>query len=101
MKTVYLTLTGTNHYYGVKMLEKGMEVFLEKDPTNDVDKEAIKVRLPGLGKIGYVANSCYSVFEECMSAGRLYDKIGATTTGKIVYVTDRHAVISVDVRDDV
>ena len=32
--------------------------------------------MPGLGLVGYVANSTYTVKGECMSAGRLYDKIG-------------------------
>ena len=43
---------------------------------NEYDKEAIKVTYEGLGKIGYVANSSYTVIGESMSAGRLYDKIG-------------------------
>ena len=37
------------------------------------DKEAISVNLAGLGKIGYVANSPYTVLGESYSAGRLYD----------------------------
>ena len=49
---------------------------LEKEPDNEYDKEAIKVTYEGLGKIGYVANSSYTVIGESMSAGRLYDKIG-------------------------
>lgn len=42
----------------------------------------------GLGKVGYVANSPYTVRGESMSAGRLYDKIGDTARGKIMFVTD-------------
>ena len=41
----------------------------------------------GLGKIGYVANSSYTVIGESMSAGRLYDKIGDTAYAKVVLVT--------------
>ena len=42
----------------------------------------------GLGKIGYVANSPYTVKGESMSAGRLYDKIGDKAKGKVVFVVD-------------
>ena len=57
MAKTYFTLTGTKHYYGRDFLEKGMQVKLIKEPDNDYDREAIRVELSGLGKIGYVANS--------------------------------------------
>ena len=88
MAKTYFTLTGTKHYYGRDFLEKGMQIKLVKEPDNDYDREAIRVELPGLGKIGYVANSPYTVAGESMSAGRLYDKIGAEAEGKIMYVLD-------------
>ena len=47
----------------------------------------IKVTCEGLGKIGYVANSSYTVMGESMSAGRVYDKIGDTAYAKVVLVT--------------
>jgi len=76
MAKVFITLTGTKHYFGNDFLEKGTKIRLEKEPDNEYDKEAIKVTYEGLGKIGYVANSSYTVIGESMSAGRLYDKIG-------------------------
>ncbi len=86
MKTIYFTIAGTNHYYGQEFFKPGMKVKLIKEPDNKVDKEAIKVELKGLGVIGYVANSPYTVLGESMSAGRLYDKIDETATGKVLYV---------------
>lgn len=59
---------------------------LIKEPDNEVDSEAIKVEMRGIGKIGYVANSPYTVLGESMSAGRLYDKIGDEAVGKVLYV---------------
>ena len=41
------------------------------------DAEAIKVELEGLGTVGYVANSPYTVLGESYSAGRLYDEISS------------------------
>ena len=74
MAKAFITLTGTKHYFGNDFLEKGTKIRLEKEPDNEYDKEAIKVTYEGLGKIGYVANSSYTVIGESMSAGRLYDK---------------------------
>ena len=64
MGKVYFTLTGTQHYYGKDFLKKGMKVRLIKEPENEYDREAIRVELPGLGKIGYVANSTRTVLGE-------------------------------------
>lgn len=85
-KKVYFTLTGTQYFYGKDFLEKDMKVSLVKDPDNDYDKEAIKVELEGLGQIGHVANSPYTIVGDSHSAGRLYDKIGDTAEGEILYV---------------
>lgn len=41
MKTFYITITGTNHHYGMEFIEKGMSVKLVKEPDNEYDKEAI------------------------------------------------------------
>lgn len=89
MAKKYFTLTGTKHYYGSNFLKPGMKVQLEKEPDNEFDPEAILVKLNGLGKIGYVANSPYTIVGESMSAGRLYDKIKDTEKGKVVLVTER------------
>lgn len=86
MAKLYFTITGTEHYFGQDFFESGMCVKLIKEPDNEVDKEAIRVELDGLGKIGYVANSTRTVLGESVSAGRLYDKLGATATGRVLYV---------------
>lgn len=85
MEKIYFTITGTRHYYGHEFFEKGMKVSLVKEPENKVDKEAIRVELPGLGKCGYVANSSYTVEGDCWSAGRIYDKIGEKAEGVVLY----------------
>lgn len=63
MSKIYFTLTGTKHYFEKELFE-------------------------GLGKIGYVANSSYTVIGDSMSAGRIYDKIGDTAKAKVVLGTD-------------
>ena len=85
-KEIYITIAGMQFRYGADFLERGMEVTLEQDPKNEYDKEAIKVSLPGLGQIGWVANSVNTVMGDCYSAGRLYDKIDDTATAVVAYV---------------
>ncbi len=86
MEKIYFTIAGTKHHYGQEYFEPKMEVKLVKEPDNEYDKEAIKVEMDGLGLVGYVANSPYTVQGESMSAGRLYDRIGDTARGIVKYV---------------
>ena len=95
IKKVYFTLTGTKYHYGMDFLEKGMKLYLEKEPDNKYDKEAIMVKKEGLGLIGYVANSTYTVIGESMSAGRLYDKIGKKATAKVVMLTNAGVICKI------
>ncbi len=86
MEKIYFTITGTKYRYGDEFMEPGLEVKLVKEPDNELDKEAIKVEMDGLGLVGYVANSPFTVQGESMSAGRMYDKIGDTAVGKIKFI---------------
>ena len=88
MDRIYFTIAGTCFYYGKDFFEKDMTVRLVKEPDNDFDKEAIKVELEGLGLVGYVANSTSTVIGESCSAGRIYDKIGDTAEGRVLYNVD-------------
>ena len=86
MEKIYFTVAGTKHYFGQELFEPNMEVKLIKEPDNELDKEAIRVEVDGLGKVGYVANSPYTVQGESMSAGRMYDRMGDTAKGVVKYV---------------
>ena len=95
MEELYFTIAGCSHYFGSDFMEKGMKVKPEKESDNEYDKEAIQVKVKGLGKIGYVANSPFAVKGASMSAGRLYDKIGDKAKGKVVFVVPGGAVCRV------
>ena len=95
MGKVYFTLTGTKHYYGNDFLKPGMKLILEKEPDNEYDKEAILVKMEGIGKLGYVANSPYTVLGDSMSAGRLYDRIGEKAYGKVILVTPQGTLFKI------
>ena len=84
MSEIYFTITGTCHWHGTEFIEPDMKVKLVKETDNPVDTEAIKVEMPGVGQIGYVANSPYTVLGESMSEGRIYDKIGDEAEGTVV-----------------
>lgn len=92
-KTTYITITGMQHYYGTpafpgiaELFKRGVVVTLKKDHENEYDNEAIEVRFPGLGKIGYVANSVRTVIGESSSAGRIYDRFGEETEATVYAV---------------
>ncbi len=92
MSKIYFTLTGTKYYHGKDFLKPGMKLKLEKEPDNEYDKEAIVVKIEGIGKIGHVANSPYTVLGESMSAGRIYDKIGDTAKAEVLLVTEHGTI---------
>ena len=85
MKEAYITVTGTHFCYGTEMVEKGDILYLKTDTNNEYDNESIQVNHIPFGKIGYVANSVRTVIGECMSAGRLYDKIGQTAEAVVTF----------------
>ena len=93
---IYFTITGTNHRYGQDFLKKGMKIRLEKEPDNRYDREAIKILMDGVGLIGYVANSPWTVIGESYSAGRLYDKIPDTAEGTVQFVLDKGVLCFLD-----
>lgn len=100
MNKIFFTITGTCYRYGHEFIEPGMTVRITKEPENEYDNEAIKVEMEGLGLIGYVANSPNTVQGESYSAGRLYDKIGDTAEGKVMYVLPKGVLAFVEVGEN-
>ena len=99
MSKVYITLTGTQYYHGKDFLKPGMKLQLAKEPDNKYDREAIVVRMKGLGDIGHVANSVHTVIGESISAGRLYDKIRKIAYVRVVHVLPTGVICQVCKRD--
>lgn len=95
MKKLYFTITGTHHHFGKEFIEPGMEVKLVKEPDNEFDKEAIKVEMEGLSKIGYVANSPHTVLGDSVSARRLYDQIGEVACRVVKFVLPQGVVCEI------
>ena len=91
----YVTLTGLNYRFGAQPFAVGQKVKLVKEPENDFDREAIRAELPGLGKVGYVANSPHTVLGDTCSAGRIYGKIGKKVHAKVELITERGVIARV------
>lgn len=87
MNEIYITITGQNHYLGMKPFKVGRRVRLVKDIDNGYDSEAILVELPYIDTIGYVANSTHTVYDGTQSAGRIYDRIGDVACAEVMFIT--------------
>ena len=97
MKDIYFTITGTKYRYGHDFMKPGMKVKLVKEPDNPYDTEAIRVEMKnGLGLVGYVANSIHTVKGECVSAGRMYDRIGKKAKGTVKMVLPDGVICKLD-----
>ena len=58
MAKIFITLTGTKHYFGNDFLEKGMKIRLEKEPDNEL------LPLSGSG----CSSFCSILLSKCKSA---------------------------------
>ena len=96
MKKIYFTITGTKYRCGHDFMKPGMKVKLVKEPDNAYDTEAIKVTMKGVGHVGYIANSIYTVKGESWSAGRLYDYIEKKAKGTVQIVLPDGVICSLD-----
>ncbi len=87
MENIFITITGVNHYFGMKPFKVGKIFKIVKDDDNDYDEEAIRAELPMIDTIGYVANSTSTVYAGTISAGRLYDKIDDYAYAQTMFIT--------------
>ena len=87
MENIFITITGVNHYFGMKPFKVGKIFKIVKDDDNDYDEEAIRAELPMIDTIGYVANSTNTVYAGTISAGRLYDKIDGYAYAQTMFIT--------------
>ena len=87
MENVFITITGLNHYFDKKPFNIGTMLRISKEQNNEYDSEAIRVELPFIGTVGYVANSTHTVYTGTYSAGRLYDKMGDYAYATVMFIT--------------
>ncbi len=100
MKEKFVTVTGINHYLGTKPFKVNRVVKLVKEQDNDFDTEAIRVDMPYLDTVGYVANSPYTVFEGTLSAGRLYDLMEEVAFAQVMFITPAGVIAKVLTKEE-
>lgn len=91
-KDIFVTITGTNFCYGMKPFEISRVVKLIKEPQNAFDSDAIRVEMPFIGKVGYVANSPNTVAKGTKSAGRIYDLFHVEVFAKVLFITSSKVI---------
>ena len=101
MKSMFITITGQNNYLGMKPFKVGRIVKIVKEPENQYDEDAIRVELPFIDTIGYVANSVNTVFAGTYSAGRLYEKIGDYAYAEVMFITHSSVIALVVMPDEI
>lgn len=101
MDNRFITITGQNHYLGMKPFQVNRLVKIVKEPENEHDAEAIRVELPYIDTIGYVANSTNTVFAGTYSAGRLYDKIEDYAFAQVMFITHSSVIAIVVPKEEV
>ena len=101
MESMFITITGVNHYFGMKPFKVGKIFRIVKEDENDFDSEAIRAELPSIDTIGYVANSTSTVYAGTISAGRLYDKIDDYAYAQTMFITHSSVIALVLSPEDV
>ncbi|NLY08827.1 MAG: HIRAN domain-containing protein [Tissierellia bacterium] len=94
-KLYFISITGLNHYYGINPFHVGDFFTLVKEPDNLYDHHAIMVKAPLLGKIGYVANSYYTVVDGTMGASELYKHVPEECVAQIMFMTSSSIIAKV------
>ncbi|MHC6181206.1 HIRAN domain-containing protein [Clostridium sp. JNZ X4-2] len=100
-KNCFITITGLNHYYDKKPFEIDRILKIVKEPENEYDGEAIRVELPYIGTMGYVANSPNTVFKGTISSGRLYEHIGEYAYAQVYFITHSSVIALVLLPDKI
>lgn len=95
MKEKYITITGMNHYYGLRPFSVGKKIKCIKDKNNPYDSEAIKVVVKEIGTVGYIANSPYTTATGTMSAGRIYEKVKKKFVVEVMFITSSKVICRV------
>ena len=96
MADMYVTVTGFAHYYHKKPFAINNVLICVKEPSNKLDSEAIAVRIPIIGTVGYIANSIYSMAGGTMSAGRIYDKVEDKFYIRVMFTTQSKIICRVE-----
>lgn len=92
-KDTLISITGTRFYFGIEIFKPGMTVDLIKEPENEHDPDAVRVEIDG-EKVGYVANSEYTLVENIKSASDI-NKLDLKKAEVVFIYMDEHVIAKV------
>ena len=95
----YITITGFKHYYDLTPFKIGRLIRCKKQPDNVYDDEAIRCTLPGVGTVGYIANSPSTAANGTKSAGRIYDTIPEKFYVRVCFTTFTKVICRIETED--
>ena len=95
MKELYVTITGSKHYYGLAPFKVGRKIKCVKEPDNPYDAEAIRATMKHIGTVGYLANSPYTTAVGTKSAGAIGHKVKKKFTVEVMFIAGAHIICRV------
>ena len=95
MKELYVTITGSKHYYGQAPFKVGRKIKCVKEPDNPYDAEAIRATMKHIGTVGYLANSPYTTAVGTKSAGAIGHKVKKKFTVEVMFIAGAHIICRV------
>jgi hypothetical protein len=101
MRNVFVTIIGIEDYYGLKPFKVGRLCKIVKEEDNFCDREAIRVELPAIDTVGYIANTAGTTIEGTVGSSRLYDKIDDYAYLQVMFITTQGIIGMVVPPEDV
>ena len=95
IKNLYITITGTNHYYGMTPFKLGKKLTYKKEKSNPYDSEAIKVTMKNIGTVGYIANLPYTKATGTLGAGGVRSKVKKKFKVEVMFITQSKVICRV------
>ncbi len=93
--SVFITITGQKHYFGLLPFSVGNEVVLKPDPENLYDHTAISVYAPPYGKAGNVAKQEATRAEGTVSATEIFPHIKDNTRAIIRFIAGEYIIAEI------
>lgn len=90
---VLINVTGTGFYHGIEPFKEGVILDLIREPDNEHDSDAIAVLIDG-EKVGYVANSDYTVIDEVKSAREIKNMFTDSAKAEFLFVYLNELIIA-------
>lgn len=88
MADKYITVTGFTDFYGIKPFGLGNILTCVKVSSDPFDAEVIKVVLPYIGTVGYVANTNETTIIGTIIASRIFHLVRQKFFARVLFCCD-------------